>query len=193
MAGNTITVTPDFNTTYADYIKFKTIEIPSGKNNNTFRVGVRIDIPIQKLLVEWIVDSSSYIPIRPIFFSFVRTSGVLVNVDNINSVTSGGRSKPIYVTVSRAPFDTLSVYINIFGYLPKYASIYPTVLDFADGKQTDCFWVSVGAQTKQTSGEVIFFMKGPARDVFYFPERTQTFIISKPDMDLPFAFASTAT
>lgn len=179
-----------FDQTYAVYVQFKPIQLKQGKKQSAFKIGVRIDVPIQQLLVTWRMTSggTGYIPIRPLFLNFVKTSGVLIEMDQITQVPSGGRSRPVYVRLSRAPYDTLTVNVRMFGGDLPLSSVAPTSMAFRDGRLTDAFWVSIGALTTGTAGTVLAFMTGAARDVYYFPNRLQSFIVSQPDTEMPFIF-----
>ena len=78
------------------------------------------------MFVTWTIDGATgYIPVRPVFLGFTKTTNIPIYVDDILFVRAGGRSDPKKVVLARAPFDKLIVNISPLGNEPKYLDTYP--------------------------------------------------------------------
>lgn len=75
-------------------------------------------------------------------------------IDDILEVPSGGRSSPKYIRLASGPYEDLTIDLFIKGYYPTYSSVYPKSLEFKNGTKLGVFWVSVGANSRGTKGDV---------------------------------------
>ncbi|EGR30460.1 hypothetical protein IMG5_131340 [Ichthyophthirius multifiliis] len=177
-------------------VKFQPIIISPGKQETKFQIGVSNQIQVQKIFITFKIDFSGYIQVRPFYLYFDKNQNVLINIDPIRTVTSGGRSKPIKVELDNSPYDVLNVNISILGNDPKYISVYPSQIQFSDSAFISYFWVSVDRNTEGIQGKVLFYLTGNGTDdeqkefikIFKFQNRVQTFLIVKPENTKPFIF-----
>ncbi|EAR83210.3 hypothetical protein TTHERM_01002750 (macronuclear) [Tetrahymena thermophila SB210] len=191
-------ISPIISPSFSSVIQFTPIIIKAGQLSTTFQIGISNQISIQQLFVQWDKTGapSNFINVRPVTLIFSNQNSVLIQVDNIGSVPSGGRSNPIKVLLTNAPFSNLYVNVRILGTIPMYLTVYPQQLTFNTQNQVGYFWVSVGPYTQGTSGQVIFFLTADGSvsqqlitiSTFKLINRVQNFIISKPDSTSPLIY-----
>lgn len=66
-AVGTISISPDFDTSFNGILTVTSMQISSGEKNGTFRIGVDTSISVLRVVIKFIHSSSEYIPVRPIY------------------------------------------------------------------------------------------------------------------------------
>lgn len=183
-----LTITP--TRLVSNFTDVSAITVPVGATQAEIWIGVDSAAVDGTTYIEWTITGDTanrFWVIRPLEVDIVDGQTEIF-ADEVVHVPAGGRTSPLYVTLSNSPLTDLTVLLYQRGSIPTYVNVYPSKLVFKKGELSKPFWVSSGKDTKGIMGSIMFLINGTNADAYYMPKRLRSFIVSRGDSSSPLLF-----
>lgn len=124
-------------------------------------------------------------PIQRTYFTVVSTNNDLISVADIGSVSLGGQSLPIIVSLTHSPESSLTVSFLKIGTIPTNVTIFPSTLTFDRGVLEKSFTVIVAEIAIGLTGRILIKKSGKDADYFTLERSILSYDIGLKDTKLP--------